>query len=86
MNPPQRMKQEPEPVPAGTTAKITYDTTDCTFPIILTVRGRPCDSEEVYLIMGPEDHVLYVPVPEGCEGGVVEDDTFQSQDFAIIIS
>jgi len=81
----QRMKQEPEPATAGSTVKIIYDTTDCSFPITLTVHGRPCGSEDIYVILGPEDHVLYIPVPEGCEGGVIEDETFQSEDFGIVV-
>jgi len=82
----QRMSQNPDPGTAGGAITICYDVTDATLPITLRLVGFPCEEETLHIITSVENACFEVKLPDGCTGGLVEDDSFQSLDYPILIA
>lgn len=81
----QRMSQKPDPATQPGEVKVLYDVTDCTLPILLVVHGQPCGSRDNFTIRSYEDAEITIPLPAGCTGGIIEDTSGQSMDFAVSI-
>lgn len=82
----QRMSQNPDPGTAGGAVTICYDVTEATLPITLRLVGFPCEEAIVHVITSSENACFDVKLPEGCTGGIVEDESYQSYDFSVIIA
>lgn len=79
----QHMSQSPDPVSPGNTIHIHYAPPFPPFPFTLTVYGEPCGSVKEFPIRSLADLPIKIMVPDGCEGGMVEDSSGNSDDFAI---
>lgn len=82
----QRMSQDPDPAahPPSVT-RITYDVTNASLPVELKIT---LDTGETWwhTVTAAKSSHFNVNLPERCGGGVIQDMTGQSDDFAISVT